>query len=69
MKKLLFGFAFSLALSISSFNLQAQTDPGLGGDGSASSICCQRTGMFCTDRFGNGYSDSIPSPGPTCTRN
>jgi hypothetical protein len=69
MKKLLFGFGFSLALSFISFGLQAQTDPGLGGDGSASSICCQSIGDFCQDRYGNAYSDSIPSPGPTCTRN
>lgn len=47
----------------------AQTDPpppDMGGGGSSGMICCQLTGAFCTDRFGNAYSDSIEKPGPYC---
>ena len=62
MKKLLFGFAFSIALSISSFNLQAQTnpeDPGFEGGGDKW-ICCQvTTNQSCTDMTGSGHYGTV----------
>ncbi len=69
MKKLLFGMAFLVAMAFSGVSLQAQEEePGLDGGGSGSTVCCKDIGKFCEDRFGNAYSDSIESPGPTCTK-
>ena len=59
------------SMGFGGINTQAQesVEPGGGGGGSGgSSICCQAAGLFCQDRFGNAYSDSVESPGPTCTR-
>jgi hypothetical protein len=67
MKKFIFGLAFIGAIFL--FNEGAVAQESLEpGDGGGSTICCQKTGAFCQDRFGNAYSDSIESPGPTCTR-
>jgi hypothetical protein len=68
-KSFVFGLAFLGAMGFGGITSQAQTEPGMEGGGSGgSSVCCQETGMYCQDRFGNAYSDSIESPGPTCTR-
>ncbi len=71
MRKLFFGLAFFSAMAFSNTMTIAQTDPPpleTGGDGGGNKICCLQIGAFCQDRFGNAYSDSIESPGPTCTR-
>jgi hypothetical protein len=66
MKKLLFGLF--LAISLGSFDSQAQCSMSLADDGSVPSVCCQSKGDFCQDRYGNAYLDSVKSNGPTCSR-
>jgi hypothetical protein len=65
-KSFVFGLAFLGSMAFGGISTQAQEDPGFEGGGR--SVCCQKTGAFCTDRFGTPYSDSIESPGPTCTK-
>jgi hypothetical protein len=65
-KSFVFGLAFLGSMAFGGISSQAQEDPGFEGGGR--SVCCQKTGAFCTDRFGTPYSDSIESPGPTCTK-
>jgi hypothetical protein len=67
-KSFVFGLAFLGSMGFGGISTQAQDDPGFEGGGSRSAICCQERGSFCTDRFGTPYSDSIESPGPTCTK-
>jgi hypothetical protein len=68
-KSFVFGLAFLGSMAFGGITSQAQTEPGMEGGGSGvSSVCCQKRGSFCTDRFGTPYSDSIETPGPTCTK-
>jgi hypothetical protein len=67
MKKLFFGLAFLGSVLLINGNAKAQeSEPGEGGGGSGQKICCQLTGAFCQDKYGNAYADSIEKPGPYC---
>ena len=70
MKKLLVGFGFSLALSLISFSLQAQTDsqePGMeGGGNSYGGVCCQSFSSCNHPSAGKMYSSTLTENVSVC---
>ena len=59
-KSFVFGLAFLGSMAFGGISVNAQRTS------EERSVCCQKTGAFCTDRFGTPYGDSIESPGATC---
>lgn len=63
-----FFFALFLNIKVSLENPFIRMDnAALAQTSSSSKICCQYTGAFCTDKYGNAYSDSIEKSGTTCS--